>query len=54
MFKVILSGWEDIAVECFHCISRFDPGIVSAVTVMTICGDWTWVCGDRATMALEM
>ena len=28
----------------------FDPGIVSTVTVMTMCGDWTWVCGDRATM----
>ena len=30
---------------------NFDPGIVSTVTVMTMCGDWTWVCGDRGTMA---
>ena len=31
----------------------FDPSIVSTVTVitvMTMCGDWTWVCGDRGTM----
>ena len=30
--------------------SGFDLYIVLALTVMTMCGDWTWVCGDRGTM----
>ena len=38
-----------LSVECFHYIRSLTL-VLSQMTVMTLCGDWTLVCGDRGTM----
>ena len=39
-----------LSVECFHFVSGILTLVLSHLTVMTLCGDWTLVCGDRGTM----